>query len=114
MTTIAVVGATRIAESRVTARLKGRDVSVVEVSRASGVDLISGQGLDEAFAGGDVVIDVSKPLPADGGPDITETLCAAARNVVSACASRGIRRLVVSTNTGIDDPVFDGFPYFVA
>lgn len=63
--------ATGTAGSRVTARLKGRDVAVVEISRTHGVDLITGQGLSEALEGVDVVIDVSNPMPADDHSDIT-------------------------------------------
>lgn len=114
MTTIAVVGATGTAGFHVTARLKGREVGVVEISRASGVDLVTGQGLDGALAGVDVVIDVSNPLPADGDADIADTLGSAYRNLVGACASQEIQRLVISTIAGIDDPAFDGFPYFEA
>jgi uncharacterized protein YbjT (DUF2867 family) len=115
MTTIAVVGATGTAGSRVTARLKGRGVRVVEISRASGVDLVTGQGLDEALAGVDVVIDVSNPLPpVEGDADIMDTLGSAYRNLVGVCASHEVQRLVVSTIAGIDDPLFDGFAYFAA
>lgn len=112
-TTIAVVGATGTAGSRVTARLRGRGVATMEVSRAQGVDLITGHGLSQALEGVDVVIDVAEPLPADDA-DVTDHLITAYRNLVSACAIQGIRRLVVSTIAGIEDPVFDTFPYFVA
>jgi nucleoside-diphosphate-sugar epimerase len=93
-TTIAVIGATGTAGCRVVTRLKGRDVAVVEITRASGVDLITGQGLPQALEGVDVVIDASNPMPADDYCDITDSLATAARNVVGACASQGIRRLV--------------------
>jgi putative NADH-flavin reductase len=49
LSTIAVIGATGTAGSRVVARLKARGVAVVEISRAHGVDLISGQGLSRAL-----------------------------------------------------------------
>jgi uncharacterized protein YbjT (DUF2867 family) len=111
---IAVIGATGTAGSRVVARLKARDVGVVEISRAHGVDVISGRGLFEALAGVDVVIDVSNPLPADGQSNITQTVATATRNIVGACAARHVRRLVVLTIAGIEDPSFDGFPYYEA
>ena len=57
MTTVAVLGATGTAGSRVVARLKGRDVGVVEISRGPGVDLITSQGLSEALEG----IDADRP-----------------------------------------------------
>ena len=111
LTTIAVIGATGTAGSRVVARLKARGLAVVEISRAHGVDLVSGQGLSRALEGADVVIDVSNPAPADRWSDVSQTLTRATRNVVGACAAHEIQRLVVSTIAGIEDPVFDGFPY---
>jgi uncharacterized protein YbjT (DUF2867 family) len=114
LSTIAVIGATGTAGSRVVARLKARGVAVVEISRAHGVDLISGQGLSRALEGVDVAIDVSNPAPADRWSDIGQTLATAMRNVVGACAAHEIHRLVVSTIACIDDPAFDGFPYYEA
>jgi uncharacterized protein YbjT (DUF2867 family) len=114
LSTVAVIGATGTAGSRVVARLKARDVAVIEISRAHGVDLISGQGLSRALEGVDVVIDVSNPMPADRWSDISQTLATATRNVVGACAAHEIQRLVVSIIAGIEDPIFDGFPYYEA
>ncbi|OBB87808.1 SDR family oxidoreductase [Mycobacterium sp. 852002-30065_SCH5024008] len=113
LTTIAVIGATGTAGSRVVDRLKARDVAVVEISRAHGVDLLDGASLYRALNGVDVAIDVSNPV-ADDGPDIAQTLATASRNVMGVCAARGVQRLVVSTMAGIDDPVFDGLGYFEA
>ncbi|OBI33294.1 NmrA family protein [Mycobacterium sp. E1386] len=114
LTTIAVIGATGTAGSRVVARLKARDVAVIEVSRAHGVDLLDGESLYRALHGVDVAIDVSNPVADDGQPDIAKTLATASRNVMGVCAARGVQRLVVSTMAGIDDPVFDGLGYFEA
>jgi uncharacterized protein YbjT (DUF2867 family) len=86
----------------------------VQISRAHGVDLISGRGLFEGLAGVDVVIDVSDPMPADGRSSIVQTVATATRNLVGACAAREIQRLVYLTIAGIEDPVFDGFPYYEA
>ena len=114
LSTIAVIGATGTAGSRVVARLKARDVRVVEISRAHGVDVISGRGLFQALAGVDVVIDVCNPMPPDGRSSITETVAAATRNVVGACAARNVQRLVTLTIAGIEDRSLDGFPYYEA
>jgi uncharacterized protein YbjT (DUF2867 family) len=86
---------------------------VVEASRAHGVDLISGYGLNEALHGVDVVIDVSNPVPADDYCDISDSLACAARNLVSACVSQEVHRLVVLTVAGIEDPALGESPYFV-
>lgn len=114
MTTIAVIGATGTAGSRVVARLKSRDVTIVEISREHGVDLFNGPELSQALRGVDVAIDVSNPVPPDGRSDISQTLATASRNIVGACARQDVQRLVVSTIAGIEDPVFDGFPYYEA
>jgi NAD(P)H-binding len=87
---------------------------VVEIARARGVDVTTGIGLLQALEGVDVVIDVSAPMPADDHGDLPETLTTAARNVVGACAAQGVGRLVVLTVAGIEQPVFDGLPYYVA
>jgi uncharacterized protein YbjT (DUF2867 family) len=109
-----VLGATGTAGSRVTARLRSRDVTVVEVARSKGVDIISGDGLSHALHDADVVIDVSNPMPDDDYADITDTLVTAERNIVGACAAHGVQRLVALTMVGIDDPALDGLPYFAA
>ena len=114
LTTIAVIGATGTAGSRIVARLRSRDVEVVEISREHGVDSFDRPSLSRALEGVDVGIDVSNPVPPDGRSDIGQTLAAASRNLVGACATQKVQRLVVSTIAGIDDPVFDGFAYYEA
>jgi uncharacterized protein YbjT (DUF2867 family) len=113
-TTIAVIGATGTVGSRVTTRLQGRDVAVVEISRAHGVDVVTAHGLSAALEGVDVVVDVCNPVPDHQHADIVDNFTTAYRNLVTACGANGIQRLVVATNAGIEDPVFDEFPYFVA
>lgn len=112
LTTTAVIGATGTAGSRVVARLRARDVAVVEISRAHGVDVLTGEGLVQALAGVDVAIDVSDPASGDRFSDIGQNLTTASRNIMGACAAQDVARLVVSTAAGIDDPVFDGLPYY--
>jgi nucleoside-diphosphate-sugar epimerase len=84
------------------------------MTRAHGVDVTTGEGLSQALQGVDVAIDVSNPMPADDECDFTETLTTATRNVVGACASQGVGRLVLLTIAGIEHPSFDGLPYYVA
>lgn len=76
------------------------------------MDLLNGDGLYRALKGVDVAIDVSDPVPDGGRPGVGEALATASRNVAGACAAREVERLVLSTMAGIDDPVFDGLPYF--
>jgi uncharacterized protein YbjT (DUF2867 family) len=62
----------------------------------------------------DVVIDVSDPAPPDRRSSLMQSVAMATRNLVGACAAHDIRRLVVSTVAGVEDPVFDGFAYYEA
>lgn len=113
MTTIAVIGATGTAGSRVVARLRTRDVAVVEISRGQGIDLFSGPDLSDALKGVDVAIDVSDPVPPEP-LDVSQILMTASRNILGACATQEVQRLVVPTIAGIEDPEFDGIPYYEA
>jgi uncharacterized protein YbjT (DUF2867 family) len=112
--TIAVVGASGTAGTRVVSRLKGRDVAVAEISRAHGVDLISGHGLVDALAGVDVVIDVSNPTPANDHSGIAQAVMTASRNLVGASAAQGVQRLVLLSIAGIENAAFDQVPYYAA
>lgn len=95
-------------------RLKAKDISVVEVSRSQGVDLVSGEGLAAALAGVDVVIDASNAFPTDESMDWGEALAMATRHVVDACATQRVTHLVFLSIAGVENPVFDNFPYYVA
>lgn len=108
-----MIGATGTAGSRVVARLRSRDVTVVEISREHGTDLFSAPDLCDALEGVDVAIDASDPVPPEPS-DVGRTLATASRNIVGACATREVRRLVVPTIAGIEDPEFDGIPYYEA
>lgn len=63
-TTIAVAGATGRLGRHVTQVLEERGHRVVAISRAAGVDVVTGKGLVEALNGVDAIIDVSStPSP---------------------------------------------------
>lgn len=111
---IAVVGATGTAGSRTVTRLKRRGIRPVEVTRSHGADLITGTGLAEALHGVDVVIDTSNPAPPDDTLSLLATLTSAARNLVDACCKQRVRRVVLLSISGIENPALDGFAYYVA
>lgn len=56
---IVVIGGTGLIGTRVVARLERRGLEVVAAARSTGVDLLTGMGLDQALHGADVVIDTS-------------------------------------------------------
>ncbi|WP_127502716.1 SDR family oxidoreductase [Actinoplanes solisilvae] len=58
---IAVIGGTGLIGSRVVGILKANGHDAVAHSRATGVDLRSGQGVPQALKGADVVVNLTKP-----------------------------------------------------
>jgi glutamate dehydrogenase/leucine dehydrogenase len=68
---VAVAGATGRVGRHVVDVLTERGQEVVPISRSTGVDVITGEGLPEALSGADVVIDAATgPLP--DGTEATE------------------------------------------
>ena len=57
---------------------------------------------------------MSDPLALRGVFRHHPTLATASRNSIGACAAQEIQRLVVSTIAGIEDPAFNGVPYYEA
>lgn len=111
---IAAIGATGTVGSHVVSKLEDGGADVVEVSRSHGVDLISANGLREALNGVDVAIDTSNPFPPDDSIELQDALAKSAQNVVDACLSEGVRHLVFLSIVGVENPVFDQFPYYAA
>ena len=56
---IAVTGATGRVGSHLVSILEDRGHEVVRVARSEGVDVVSGEGLDEALAGVETIIDTA-------------------------------------------------------
>jgi uncharacterized protein YbjT (DUF2867 family) len=101
ITTVAVAGATGRVGRHAVDVLEARGLTVVLISRATGVDVITGQGLDGALAGVDAIIDAATgPSPEQEAATAFFTM--AARNLQEAGARAGVRRLVVVSIIGTD------------
>lgn len=111
---IAVLGATGTAGTRTVNLFAEKKISVVAVSRSTGVNLITGEGLSEALRGVDVVIDVSNAFPQDETMGLHEALTSATRNVVENCVAQGVDHLVFLSISGVEDTIFDDFAYYAA
>ena len=74
---------------------------VVPISRSSGVDVVTGEGLTEALDGVEVIIDVSS-TPSPEQAAATEFFTTTARNLHQAGHKTGVRRMVVVSIIGID------------
>src|SRR5215217_4409195 len=98
---IAVAGATGRVGRHVVDVLEAGGHDVVAMSRSGGVDVVTGDGLAEALAGVECVIDVaSGPSPEQEAA--TEFFTAAARNLHEAGERAGVRRMVVVSIIGCD------------
>lgn len=98
---IAVAGATGRVGRHLVEVLTERGHDVVPMSRATGVDLITARGLDEALAGVEYVIDVASG-PSPDEQEATEFFTTATRNLHEAGERAGVRRIVVVSIIGID------------
>ena len=81
--------------------LKARGYDVAAMSRSSGVNVVSGVGLDEALAGAECVIDVASG-PSHDQEAATQFFTAAARNLHEASERASVRRMVVVSIIGIN------------
>ncbi|WP_067818348.1 SDR family oxidoreductase [Nocardia inohanensis] len=98
---IAVAGATGRLGRHVVDVLREQGHEVVEMSRAQGVDVVTGAGLAQALTGVDIIIDASS-TPSPDLAVATEFFTAAARNLHAAGQAAGVRRLVVVSIIGIN------------
>jgi uncharacterized protein YbjT (DUF2867 family) len=96
---VVVAGATGLIGSRTVARLRDHGVQVVPLSRRHGVDLITGNGLDEALRGAEVVVDVTDaPVRTEeAGLHFFRT---ATGNLLAAAASAGVEHHVALSVVG--------------
>jgi uncharacterized protein YbjT (DUF2867 family) len=101
MARIAVAGATGRVGRHVVDVLAADGHDVVAISRSSGVDVITGDGLAAALTGMDAIIDTATSPSAEQGP-ATEFFTTAARNLHEAGSRAGVQRLVVVSIIGTD------------
>src|SRR3954465_96658 len=98
---IAVTGATGRVGSHLVDILEQRGHDVVPIARSQGVDVISGEGLDEALAGVEIIIDTAT-RPSPDQEAATEFFPTSARNIQRAGAAAGAKRIIVVSIIGID------------
>jgi len=98
---IAVAGATGRLGRHVAEVLTERGHQVVAISRATGVDIITGSGLAAALDGAEVIVDAAtSPSPEER--EATEFFVTAAHNLQQAGVRAGVKRAVVVSIINID------------
>jgi uncharacterized protein YbjT (DUF2867 family) len=98
---IAVTGATGRVGAPLVEILERRGHDVVPIARSNGVDVVSGEGLDEALAGVETIIDTATG-PSPEQQAATAFFTASARNLQRAGAAAGAKRIVLVSIIGID------------
>ncbi|KAB1904155.1 NAD(P)H-binding protein [Micromonospora sp. AMSO1212t] len=97
---IAIAGATGRIGALTADALKRQGHEVVRVSRSQGVDLMTGDGLDEALAGVEAVIDTTNVAAAERSETVAY-LGALTRNLLEAEQRAGVRHHVLLSIVGI-------------
>lgn len=98
---IAVAGGTGTVGRHVVAVARERGHHVVSLSRAEGVDLITGRGLDQALQDVDTVIDVSG-IQVLSTKKAVDFFTNATQNLLAAGKKAGVKHHVVLSIVGID------------
>jgi uncharacterized protein YbjT (DUF2867 family) len=99
--TVAVAGATGRVGRHAVDVLRERAIEPVPISRAAGVDVITGEGLAAALRGVDYIIDVATG-PSPDQQAATEFFETATHNLQRAGSEAGVKGIVVVSIIGID------------
>ena len=99
--TIAVTGATGRVGAPLVEILEARGHTVIPIARSKGVDVVTGDGLDGALAGAEIIIDAATG-PSPDQREATEFFTTSARNLQRAGAAAGVQRIVLVSIIGID------------
>jgi uncharacterized protein YbjT (DUF2867 family) len=105
---IVVLGGTGLIGSKTVLILHQRGHEVVAASPNTGVDSITGDGLDEAMAGTQVVIDLANS-PSFENKAVLEFFETSGRNVHAAEAAAGVRHHVAVSIVGTDRTPDNGY-----
>lgn len=111
MAKIVVIGGTGLIGSKVVARLTEHGHEAVAASPNTGVNSLTGEGLAEALAGADAVVDVSNS-PSFAPDDVLDFFTTSTRNLLAAEAEAGVAHHVALTIVGTNRP--QNIPYFAA
>src|SRR5207248_6417808 len=98
---IVVIGGTGLIGSKTVATLRQGGHEVVAASPQSGINTITGEGLKEAMAGAQVVVDLANS-PSFEDKAVLEFFETSGRNLLAAEAVAGVRHHVALSIVGVD------------
>ncbi|MEV7414831.1 NAD(P)H-binding protein [Streptomyces sp. NPDC089919] len=97
---ITVIGGTGLIGSKLVTRLRGAGHDVLPASLSSGVDLLTGAGLDQALAGAETVVNVTNSPTFDAASP--EFFRATMGNLLAAGERAGVGHQVILSIVGVD------------
>src|SRR5437879_11765185 len=98
---IVVIGGTGLIGSKTVAILRQGGHEIVAASPSSGVNSITGEGLKEAMAGAQVVIDLANS-PSFEDQAVLEFFETSGHNLFAVDAAAGLRHPVALSSVGVD------------
>jgi uncharacterized protein YbjT (DUF2867 family) len=96
---IVVIGGTGLIGSKVVDRLKSEGHEAVPAAPSTGINTLTGQGLDDALDGADVVVDVSNS-PSFADEDVLSFFVTSTTNVLTAEKAAGVKHHVALSVVG--------------
>ena len=96
---VVVIGGTGLIGSKLIARLVSNGHDAVAAALQTGVNTMTGQGLDDAVAGADVVVDVSNS-PSFADDDVMSFFVTSTGNILEADRRAGVRHHVALSVVG--------------
>lgn len=98
---VVVIGGTGLIGSKVVEKLNAHGHDAIPASPQSGCNTLTNEGVDEAVAGSDVVIDVSNS-PSFADDDVMNFFTTATTNLTTAAKKAGVKHYVALSVVGCD------------
>ena len=105
---VVVIGGSGLIGAKLVNNLRHRGHEVVAASRAADVNAMTGEGLAEAMAGAEVVVDVANSPSFDDKP-VMEFFETTGRNLLAAEAAAGVAHHVALSIVGTDRLLASGY-----
>src|SRR5215218_7584161 len=105
---IVVIGGIGLIGTKLVKNLRERGLEVVAASPSSGVNTLTGEGLGEALAGAQVVVDLENS-PSWEDKAVLEFFETSGRNLLSAEAAAGVRHHIALSVVGTDRLLTSGY-----
>ncbi len=98
---IVIIGGTGLIGTKLAGKLREKGHEVVPAAPSTGVNTITGEGLEKALSGAETVVDVANSPSFEDGPALTffET---SGRNLLAAEATAGVRHHIALSIVGTD------------